>query len=142
MEAPCFRIAPRPREAANVGDAALLAAGGGEGKPAPSYGIHTLLAESPAPPPPFGEDRLGRRPSEKGVAGHGAPYLAPAADARRAGFDREPHARRPPPCPPPQGGRGRRASGQCSVCGSEWRGCLNSRRRAASASCRNRRSSV
>src|SRR4051812_2946920 len=32
--------------------------------------------------------------------------LAPAADARRAGFDREPYARRPPPCPPPQRGRG------------------------------------
>ena len=26
------------------------------------------------PPPPCGEDRLGRRPSEKGVAGHRAPY--------------------------------------------------------------------
>src|SRR4051794_23296775 len=39
--------------------------------------------------------------------------LAPAADAGRAGFDREPYARRPPPRsafgrvgPPPQGGRG------------------------------------
>src|SRR3954462_13919720 len=39
--------------------------------------------------------------------------LAPAADARRAGFDRQPYARRPPPRsgfarvgPPPQGGRG------------------------------------
>src|SRR3954453_5472644 len=39
--------------------------------------------------------------------------LAPAADARRAGFDREAYARRPPPRsafgrvgPPPQGGRG------------------------------------
>src|SRR3954451_21562508 len=31
-----------------------------------------LLAES-LPPPPCGEHRLGRRPSEKGVAGHGAP---------------------------------------------------------------------
>ena len=40
--------------------------------------------------------------------------------------------------PPPAG----RASGQCSVCGSESRVCLNSRRRTASASCRNRRSSV
>ena len=29
--------------------------------------------------------------------------LTPAADAGRAGFDREPYARRPPPCPPPQG---------------------------------------
>ena len=74
-------------------------------------------------PPPCGEDRLGRRRSEEGVAGHGAPCrrgtqslqprgpgltdhvgLAPAADARRVGFDREPYARRPPPCPPPQGG--------------------------------------
>src|SRR5215204_5922655 len=85
-----------------------------------------------APPPPCGEDRLGRRPSEKGVAGHGAPCRrgtqvcqpqgqgprdpsgpALAADARRADFDREPYARRPPPRsafgrvgPPPQGGRG------------------------------------
>ena len=78
-----------------------------------------------APPPPCGEDRLGRRPSEKGVAGHGAPYrrgtqslqpqgpgltddvgLAPAADARRAGFDREPYARRPPPLPSPTRGEG------------------------------------
>src|SRR3954463_13746993 len=39
--------------------------------------------------------------------------LAPAADAPRAGFDRQPYARRPPPRlgfarvgPPPQGGRG------------------------------------
>src|SRR3954451_9420094 len=39
--------------------------------------------------------------------------LAPAADAGRAGFDREPYARRPPPRsafgpvgPPPQGGWG------------------------------------
>ena len=33
--------------------------------------------------------------------------LAPAADARRAGFDREPYARRPPPRPSasPKGGR-------------------------------------
>src|SRR5215212_8826383 len=74
-----------------------------------------LLAES-LPPPPCGEDRLGRRPSEKGGAGHEAPDrrgtqspsaagagpggllgFAPAADGRRAGFDREPYARRPPP---------------------------------------------
>ena len=97
-----------------------------------AYGIHTFAGRVAPPPPPCGEDRLGRRPSEKGVAGHGAPCrrgtevcqpqgpgltdhvgLAPAADARRAGFDREPYARRPPPrsafgrvAPPPQGGRG------------------------------------
>src|SRR3954471_24083132 len=42
--------------------------------------------------------------------------LAPAADARRAGFDRQPYARRPPPRsgfarvgPPPPGGGGRGA---------------------------------
>src|SRR3954447_13785775 len=88
-----------------------------------------LLAES-LPPPPCGEDRLGRRPSEKGGAGHEAPdrrgtqspsaagagpggllRFAPAADGRRAGFDRQSYARRPPPRsafgrvgPPPQGG--------------------------------------
>src|SRR5215208_6546314 len=93
---------------------------------------------------PCGEDRLGPtgpafgrpddrlRPSEKGVAGHGAPDrrgtqvcqpqgpgltdhvgLAPAADVRRAGFDREPYPGDPPPRsafgrvgPPPQRGRG------------------------------------
>src|SRR5215212_4613541 len=88
------------------------------------YVVHTFVGRV-APPPPCGEDRLGRRPSEEGGAGHGAPCrrgtrslqpqgpgltdhvgLAPAADARRAGFDREPYARRPPPYPPPQGGRG------------------------------------
>ena len=75
-----------------------------------------LRSAAAAPPPPCGEDRLGRRPSEKGVAGHRAPCPpgtqspsaaraaptdrvgpAPAADARRVGFDREPYARRPPP---------------------------------------------
>src|SRR3954454_3216060 len=54
-----------------------------------------------------------RQPQGPGLTDYVA--LAPAADARRAGFDREPYARRPPPRsgfarvgPPPQGGRGAR----------------------------------
>ena len=51
-----------------------------------------------------GEGLKVRQPQGPGLTDHGG--LAPAADARRAGLDREPYARRPPPCPPPQGGRG------------------------------------
>ena len=59
------------------------------------------------------EELKVRQPQGPGLTDYVA--LAPAADARRAGFDREPYARRPPPRsrfgrvgPPPQGGRGAR----------------------------------
>src|SRR5215208_3946992 len=80
------------------------------------------------PPPPCGEDRLGRRPSEGGVAGHGPlgrsrprdisrrgkrqairQASVPAADTAECFVDKALHARRPPPRsafgrvgPPPQ----------------------------------------
>src|SRR5215208_4276589 len=59
--------------------------------------------------PPRDSKSVSRR--ARGLTDHVG--LAPAADARRAGFDREPYAGRPPPRsasgrvgPPPQGGRG------------------------------------
>src|SRR5215203_3939832 len=61
---------------------------------------------------PCGGGGLGRRPSPRGVAGHGArwpikssrpnrsPSLGPAADTGVAGIGREPDARRPHPARP------------------------------------------
>jgi hypothetical protein len=84
---------------------------------------HSHICWPSRPPPPCGEDRLGRRPGEEGVAGHGAPYrrgtqvcqpqgpgltdhvgLAPAADAGGPASTGSPMPGAPLPALPHKGG--------------------------------------
>ena len=76
-----------------------LSAGGGDRvapEARPGEGVRRQGGACSAPPPPCGEDRLGRRPSEKGVAGHGAPCRrgTQSLSAAGAGPDGSPG-----PCP-------------------------------------------
>ena len=127
----CGRAVALARDPPGLNQARLRAGRRALPLPLRGYGIHTMLAESLLLP------LVGRADSAEGRARRGSPGmehltdeglkvrqpqgpgptdrfgLAPAADAGRAGFDREPYARRPPPRsafgrvgPPPQGGRG------------------------------------